>query len=135
MHDQRTPSIAGIQRTNAIIVIVVAMLLLSFDSAKAAVSCAVGGTVMIANLFVLAVVGKAMLGLARGGGGFRARLAALIFPIKLLLLGGLVYLIFASVPVDGIGFVAGVLTQLAAIIIETARVSHRGVQVEIAMES
>lgn len=135
MHDRRIPSIASIQLTTAIIVGSVAAVLLRFDSSKAAVSCALGGAVMIANLFVLVLVGKGMLALVGGVGGFRARLAVLVFPVKLLLLGGVIYLIFARVSVDGIGFVAGVLTQFVAIIIETARVWLRGVKVDIAMES
>ncbi len=135
MHDRRIPTIASIQLTNGILVATVAAVLLLFDSSKAAVSCALGGAVMIANLFVLVLVGKGMLGLARGVGGFGTRLAALIFPVKLLLLGGVVYLIFANLAVDGVGFVAGVLTQFVAIIIETARVWLRGVQIDTAMEN
>jgi len=36
-----------------------------------------------------------------------------------------VYLVFSRVGVDGMGFAVGVLTQMAAIIIETRRASVR----------
>ena len=45
--------------------------------------------------------------------------------MKLFIVVGLVYLVFARVGIDGIGFGVGVLTQMAAIIIETGRASVR----------
>ncbi len=46
--------------------------------------------------------------------------------MKLLIVVGLVYLIFTRARVDGMGFGVGVLTQMAAIIIETGRASLLG---------
>jgi hypothetical protein len=45
--------------------------------------------------------------------------------MKLFIVVGLVYLVFAHAGVDGMGFAIGVLTQMAAIIIETGRASVR----------
>ena len=38
---------------------------------------------------------------------------------------GLIYVVFARIHIDGLGFALGVLTQVTAIIIETARTSIR----------
>ena len=60
---------------------------------------------------------------ARSGGATRLGIAAL--PLKLLLFVALVYVVFARVHLDGLGFALGVLTQVTAIIIETGRTSLR----------
>ena len=55
-----------------------------------------------------------------------AKLGALAIPLKLFIIVGLVYLVFTRAHIDGMGFGVGVLTQMAAIIIETGRASLRG---------
>jgi len=107
--------------------VVSAAILGLFASAAVAVGCLLGGTVVIANLWILSALGGLILA-ASGAGISRAaaKLGALAIPMKLLIVVGLVYLIFTRAHVDGMGFGVGVLTQMAAIIIETGRASVRG---------
>ena len=118
------PSIPAIQRTNLILVGLTALMLAFLDSVAAGVGCLLGGAVVIANLYLLAVLGRAMLA-ASGGGALAHRAGVLAIPLKLLLVVVLVYLVFEHVRVDPLGFGAGVLTQLLAISIETWRASVR----------
>jgi ATP synthase I chain len=121
------PTIASIQRTNFIIVVVSASILALFASAPMAVGCMLGGTVVIANLWILAALGSLLVSASSAGvSGAAAKLGALAIPLKLFIIVGLVYLIFTRARIDGMGFGVGVLTQLAAIIIETGRASLRG---------
>jgi len=118
------PTIRSIQATNLALVAVSAGLLGYFVSLAAAIGCLVGGAVVIVNMFLLAALGRFALSSAeRSGGATRLGLAAL--PLKLLLFVGLVYVVFARVHLDGVGFALGVLTQVTAIIIETGRLSFR----------
>jgi len=119
------PTIAGIQRIAAILTLLTTTLMLALVSERAAISSAIGGVLMIANLYLLVVVGKAIIGMAGNGGG-AAKIGAIIAPFKLLFFMLVVYLILTRVQVDIFGFMAGVLTQFAAIFIETGRVSMRG---------
>lgn len=119
------PGIGAIQRTNAVLVVATALVLARFLSQAAAVGCLLGGAVVIGNLFLLALMGRVALA-ATGTGSRVARLGAVVIPLKLLLVIGLVYLVFARAHVDGLGFGAGVLTQVAATIIETGRAALRG---------
>ncbi len=121
------PSIPAIQRTNLILVASTALMLALLDSVAAGVGCLLGGAVVIANLYLLAVLGRAMLA-ASGGGAMAHRAGVLAIPLKLLLVVVLVYLVFEHVRVDPLGFGAGVLTQLLAISIETWRASVRSPQ-------
>ena len=121
------PSIPAIQRTNLILVAATALMLALLDSVAAGIGCLLGGAVVIANLYVLAVLGRAMLA-AAGGGAMAHRAGVLAIPLKLLLMVVLVYLVFEHVPVDPLGFGAGVLTQLLAISIETWRASMRSAE-------
>jgi hypothetical protein len=118
------PSIPAIQRTNLILVAATALMLALLDSVAAGVGCLLGGAIVIANLYVLAVLGRAMLA-AAGGGAMAHRAGVLAIPLKLVLVVMLVYLVFQHVRVDPLGFGAGVLTQLLAISIETWRASMR----------
>ncbi len=121
------PAIASIQRTNFVLVVVSAAILAWFASMPVAVGCLLGGAVVIANLWILSALGGLIL--AASGAGISsaaAKLGALAIPMKLLIVVGLVYLIFTRAHVDGMGFGVGVLTQMAAIIIETGRASVRG---------
>jgi hypothetical protein len=120
------PTISSIQRTNVVLVALSAAILALFSSAQSAIGCLLGGAVVIANLWILAALGRVILG-ASGAGISKgaARLGALAIPMKLFIVVGLVYLVFSRVGIDGMGFAVGVLTQMAAIIIETGRASVR----------
>ena len=121
------PTIASIQRTNFVLVTISASILALFASASMAIGCLLGGAVVIANLWILAALGGLLLAASGAGvSGAAAKLGALAIPMKLLIVVGLVYLIFTRAHVDGMGFGVGVLTQMAAIIIETGRASVRG---------
>lgn len=118
------PTLLSIQRTNLVLVFVSASVMAYFVSNAAAVGCLIGGGVVVANLFLLAALGRFALAAARQGGGVsRIGLAAL--PLKVALVAGLIYVAFSSIHIDGLGFATGVLTQLLAIIIETGRASRR----------
>ena len=118
------PTIRSIQLTNLVLVFVASGVLAVFVSNGAAIGCLVGGAVVVANLFLLAVLGRFALAAARNSGGVsRIGLAAL--PAKVVLVVGLIYVVFARVHIDGLGFALGVLTQVTAIIIETGRTSIR----------
>jgi hypothetical protein len=120
------PTISAIQRTNVILVALGASLLAWLGTTQSAIGCLLGGAVVIANLWILSVLGRFVL--AASGAGISAsaqRLGALAIPMKLLIVVGLVYLVFTRAHVDGLGFGVGVLTQMAAIIIETGRASVR----------
>ncbi len=120
------PSIGSIQRTNILLVALTSGALAFLVSFNSALGCVLGGAVVIANLWVLSVFGRLILA-AAGAGISRntMRLGAAALPLKLLILAGLVYLIFTRTHIDGLGFAFGVLTQMTAIIIETARASLR----------
>ena len=121
------PTIASIQRTNFILVVVSSAILALFASAPVAVGCMLGGSVVIANLWILSALSGLLLAASRAGvSGAAAKLGALAIPLKLFIIIGLVYLVFTRARVDGMGFGFGVLTQMAAIIIETTRASLRG---------
>ncbi|MFZ1887353.1 MAG: hypothetical protein WAU33_04925 [Candidatus Binataceae bacterium] len=121
------PSITAIQRTNVLLVALTAATLAYFVSTSAAIGCMLGGAVVIANLWVLAALGRLVLAAAGAGiSGNAARLGAAAIPLKLLIVVGIVYLAFTRAHIDGLGFGFGVLTQLAAIIIETGRASLAG---------
>jgi hypothetical protein len=119
------PTIAGIQRAAAILTLICATLMLFVVSAHAAISSAIGGGLMIANLYLLVVVGKAIVSLAAGSGGTVAKIGAVIAPLKLLVFMLVTYLVITRLRVDLFGFMLGVLTQFAAIFIETGRVAIR----------
>lgn len=114
------PTIASIQRTNLVLVAVTALALAFLVSGACALGCVIGGAVVIANLFILSRL--ATLVLAAAGKGATARRAGILaIPLKLLLVAGLVYLLFARARINGAGFGLGVLTQMLAIFIETWR--------------
>ena len=117
------PTIDGIQRVTALLILIGTAATLALVSFHAASAFAIGGVVMMGNLYLLALIGKAISGLAQGGGG--AAIGVVIAPFKLLLLAGVVYLLIVYWRIDLIGFALGSLTQFAAIFIETGRVSLR----------
>ena len=120
------PTIAAIQRTNAVLIAITSALLGIFYSPRAAVGCVLGGAVVMANLFALAIIGRLALAVASGGTSSAAKFGTLAIPLKLFVVIGLIDLAFTRVHIDGLGFGFGVLTQMTAIIIETARTSLRG---------
>jgi hypothetical protein len=118
------PTLRSIQFTNLALVVVAAGALAVFVSAGAAIGCLVGGAVVVANMFLLAALGRFALAAARNSGGVsKIGLAAL--PAKIALTIALIYVVFGRIHIDGLGFALGVLTQVTAIIIETGRTSMR----------
>jgi len=113
------PALGAIQRTNVIVACVAALLLLALRSSAASLSCLLGASIVIANLFMLAILGRMLIASAAGGGG--GALGAIALPLKLILVAGLVYVVLFRTGIDGVGFAAGVFTQLVAVLIETAR--------------
>jgi len=112
---------------NALLVAVTAIMLLYFDSSVAALGCLLGGAIVVANLWVLSLLGAAILAAAGAGiSGAAAKFGVMAIPLKMLIVLGLVYLLFKHAHVDGLGFALGVLTQMTAAIIETGRASLRG---------
>jgi hypothetical protein len=111
---------------NVILVATTAIVLFYFDSTTAALGCLLGGAVVIANLWLLSLIGAAILSAAGAGiSGAAARFGAMAIPLKMLIVVGLIYLLFKRVHIDGLGFALGVLTQMTAAIIETGRASRR----------
>lgn len=120
------PTIGSIQRTNAVLVVLSAAILGWLASRSAAVGCILGGAAVIANLWILSALGGLILSAAGAGiSGVAAKLGVLALPLKLLIVAGLVYLVLSHARVDAMGFGVGVLTQMAAIIIQTTRASFR----------
>jgi hypothetical protein len=115
------PTITGIQRTTALITLAASALVGALISPHAAIGCLTGGIVMIANLYLLALVGKAVVALAQAGGV--VKFGAMIAPLKILALAGVVYWLVIVLRIDVVGFSIGVLTQFIAVFVETGRVS------------
>lgn len=118
------PTIGGIQRVAAVMTAALSLLLLATVSPAAALGCAVGGAVMIANLFLLTFVGRWIIAVATQSGG-ASRLGIVAAPLKLLFIVTVVAWLLSRTNINVPGFVLGVLTQPAAIFIETWRVSAR----------
>lgn len=118
------PTIGGIQRVTAATAAALCLLLLAAASPAAAFGCAVGGAVMIANLFLLTFVGRWIVAIATQSGG-ASRLGIVAAPLKLLFIVTVVAWLLSRTNINVPGFVLGVLTQPAAIFIETWRVSTR----------
>ena len=127
MRNDQIPTIPAIQRMNAILVAVTASLLFFIDSTAAAVGCLLGGAIVIVNLWLLSLIGAAILAAAGAGiSGTAAKFGVMAIPLKMLIVVGLVFLVFRRTHIDGVGFALGVLTQMTAAIIETGRASLRG---------
>jgi hypothetical protein len=115
------PTIAGIQRATIIFASVLSLILAVAVSYAAAISALLGAAVMIANLYLLAILGRFLLAVGQHGGS--ATLGAALAPLKMVLIIGAVYVIISSGRVNLPGFSLGLLTQLVAVFIETWRVS------------
>jgi hypothetical protein len=127
VRNDQIPTIPAIQRMNAILVAVTASLLFFIDSTAAAVGCLLGGAIVIVNLWLLSLIGAAILAAAGAGiSGTAAKFGVMAIPLKMLIVVGLVFLVFRRTNIDGVGFALGVLTQMTAAIIETGRASLRG---------
>lgn len=119
------PTIAGIQRMTRILAAIATVILAVTVSAAAAISCAIGAALMIANLLLLAIVGRAIVAMAQGGAG--SKLGVILAPIKLFLFVAVVYILIAYTHLNLQGFMLGALTQILAIFIETWHASARAV--------
>jgi small-conductance mechanosensitive channel len=117
----RLPSLSGIQRTSLLLLAFASVVLQLTVSTDASVGCLIGGAVVIANLFILSLIGRLLSAGAAAGSG--SKLGAIAIPLKLLLAAVLVYAVFARFKIDAIGFAVGVSTQVIAILIETARIA------------
>jgi hypothetical protein len=118
-----TVTIATIERTTAVVGVFAALMLYAFGPPAIALGCVVGSAFMIANFFLLALVGGGIIALARGGGV--SILGILLVPIKLAFFIGASYIIVVRLHVSVPGFVTGVLTQFVAILIEIWRAAPR----------
>src|SRR5271166_4493832 len=63
------PTIRSIQFTNLALVFIAAGAMAYFVSTNAALGCLLGGAVVVANLFLLAAIGRFALAAARQSGG------------------------------------------------------------------
>jgi hypothetical protein len=113
------PALGAIQRTNIIVACMASLALLEFRSSASAISCLLGASVVITNLFLLAFLGRLLL--ASAAGGASGALGAVALPLKLIMIAGLVYVVLFRSGIDGVGFAIGVFTQLVAVLIETTR--------------
>ncbi len=118
------PSIGGIQCATAATTAGLSLILFATGSAGPAVGCAVGGAVMIANLFLLTLVGRWIVAAAGHSSG-ASRLGIIAAPLKLLFIVTVVALLLSRTRVNVPGLVIGFLTLPGAIFIETLRVSWR----------
>jgi hypothetical protein len=118
------PTIGGIQGVTVITAAALSLLLFGTVSPAAALGCAVGGALMIANLFLLTFVGRWIIAVATQSGGAN-RLGIVAAPLKLLFIVTVVAWLLSRTNINVPGFVLGVLTQPAAIFIETWRASER----------
>ena len=122
MHIKAVPTVEAIQRTTVVVAVLAAAILLIEVSLASAISCILGAALMAANLFALSWIVRAIFALARQAGGATA-LGLIAAPMKMLLLAGIAFLIVKSGWVNVAAFVAGTLTQFAAIFIEVGRAS------------
>ena len=122
------PTIGGIQRITGILAAFATAILAVAVSPAAAVSCAIGAALMMMNLFILTVVGRAIIAMAKGGAASKA--GVILAPMKLFLFVGVVYILIAYVHLDLRGFMIGALTQILAIFVGTWHASTRAVAVQ-----
>ncbi|HYR79193.1 MAG TPA: hypothetical protein VEO55_04270, partial [Candidatus Dormibacteraeota bacterium] len=61
------PTISSIQRTNVVLVAISAATLVLFSTAQSAIGCLLGGVVVIANLWILAALGRVILAASGAG--------------------------------------------------------------------
>jgi hypothetical protein len=117
------PTVGGIQLVTAIVAGAMAAILFVTVSPAAAIACAMGAAVIIANFYLLAWVGQWIFAIASQSGGAH-RLGLVAAPLKLLFIVSVVALLLSRTNMYVPGFVLGVLAQPAAIFIETWRSRH-----------
>jgi len=122
LYIKTVPTVEAIQRTTVVVALLASAALLIRVSSASAIACILGGALMVANLYALSWIVRTMFALARQAGGPTA-LGLMAAPLKLLLLAGTAFMIIESGRVNLVGFVAGTLTQFAAIFIEIGRAS------------
>jgi hypothetical protein len=122
VHIKAVPTVEAIQRTTVVIAILAAAGFLIEASPRSAVSCIVGAGLMVANLTALSWIVRTIFAHARRAGG-ATKLGLIAAPLKMLLLAGVTFLIVESGRLNVAGFIAGTLTQFAAIFIEVGRAS------------
>ncbi len=122
MRIRTVPTIEAIQRSTVLVAMLAAAVLLMAASPASAVACLLGAALMMTNLYALSLTVRTMFAVARQAGGATA-LGLIAAPVKMLLLAGIAYLIIESGRVNVAGFIAGTLTQFAAIFIEVGRAS------------
>jgi hypothetical protein len=122
VHNKAVPTVEAIQRTTVVIAILAAGGFLIEASPRSAVSCIVGAGLMVANLTALSWIVRTIFAHARRAGG-ATKLGLIAAPLKMLLLAGVTFLIVESGRLNVAGFIAGTLTQFAAIFIEVGRAS------------
>src|SRR5271167_2975522 len=88
------PTIAGIQRATIILAALLSLILAAALSYAAAISALLGAAIMIANLYMLAILGRFLLAIGQHGGS--AALGAALAPLKMVLIIGAVYVIISS---------------------------------------
>jgi hypothetical protein len=116
----RIPTIATIERATAVVAIATAAVISLAFSPAAALGCLLGAALMMINLYVLTVMTRSIFAIAQQAGGATA-IGLLAPPLKMLVLAGVVFLVVKSGRVNLPGFIAGSLTQFAAIFIEVGR--------------
>jgi hypothetical protein len=121
----RVPTVAGIQRMTALLTAATAAILFAIASRPAASGCLIGGSLMIANFYLLQIAAKAIFAFAHRGRIGPGKVGIVVAPLKIMVLMVLVYVLIVRQRIDPAGFLLGVLTQFAAIFIETGRVSIR----------
>jgi hypothetical protein len=120
MFIKAVPTVEAIQRTTGVVAVSVAAILLVAASPASALSCILGAALMAANLFALSWVVRTIFALARQAGGATA-MGLIAAPLKLFLFAGITFVIVDSGRVHLASFIAGTLTQFAAIFIEVGR--------------
>lgn len=115
------PTVAGIQRVTIILAALLSLILAAALSPAAGMAALLGAAVVVANLYLLALLGRFLLAVGQQGGP--SALGAALAPLKMVLIIGAVYVIISSGRVNLPGFGLGLLTQLVAVFIETWRVS------------
>jgi hypothetical protein len=118
----KSVTIVGIGRATAIVGVVIAIVFYLFAGSAAAIGVLAGSGFIIVNFFLLALVGHGIVAMGRAGGGISI-LGILLIPLKLLFFIGVSYVIVSRFKVEVGPFVAGVLTQPVAILIEVWRAS------------
>ena len=120
----KSVTIPGIERATAVVGVAVTAGVYFFAGSAAAMGVLAGSGFMIVNFFLLALVGHGIVAMGRASGRLSI-LGILLIPLKLAFFIGVSYLLVSRLQVEVGAFVAGVLTQPAAILIEVWRNSPR----------